>query len=85
MGVPTRTDRLHPRMAVLLPVLIAAAVLTVLLATGLGPVSVSPATTAKVLASRLPVIGSSIPHTWEQLDENIVLGLRLPGSVWGWW
>lgn len=71
------TDR-RPRMAVLLPVLIAAAVLTVLLATGLGPVSVSPATTAKVLASRLPVIGSSIPHTWEQLDENIVLGLRLP-------
>ena len=31
MGIPPRTDRLHPRMAVLLPVLIATAVLTVLL------------------------------------------------------
>lgn len=35
-------------------------------------------TTANILLSRIPGIGNSIPHTWEQLDQNIVLGLRLP-------
>lgn len=54
------------------------AVITMLLATGLGPVSVAPGTTAKILLSRVPGIGNGIEQTWEQLDENIVLGLRLP-------
>lgn len=37
-----------------------------------------PGTTAKILLSRIPGIGNSVSHTWEQLDQNIVLGLRLP-------
>lgn len=55
-----------------------AAIATILLATGLGPVTVAPRTTAKILLSRLPLLGKQITHTWEQLDQNIVLGLRLP-------
>lgn len=55
-----------------------AAIATILLATGLGPVTVAPRTTAKILLSRLPLLGKQITQTWEQLDQNIVLGLRLP-------
>ena len=67
----------------ILTVLIIAAVLSVILATGIGPVSVSPITTAKVLLSRLPFIGDMLPKTWEALSENIVLGLRLPRVLLG--
>ena len=67
----------------ILTVLIIAAVLSVILATGIGPVSVSPITTAKVLLSRLPLVGDMIPKTWEALSENIVLGLRLPRVLLG--
>ncbi|MBQ4545013.1 MAG: iron ABC transporter permease [Oscillospiraceae bacterium] len=67
----------------ILTVLIIAAVLSVILATGIGPVSVSPITTAKVLLSRLPLIGDMLPKTWEALSENIVLGLRLPRVLLG--
>lgn len=44
----------------------------------LGRYRWSPGTTAKILLSRIPGIGNSVSHTWEQLDQNIVLGLRLP-------
>lgn len=66
------------RLAIVIPLLAVAAVLTLILATGLGPVSVSPGTTAKILLSRLPLIGQHISQSWEQLDQNIILGLRLP-------
>lgn len=55
-----------------------AALLSVVIALGLGPVAVSPGDTAKILLSRLPLIGDEIPVTWQQVDENIILGLRLP-------
>ena len=65
-------------MPIIIIFLAALSLITILLATGLGPVSVKPGTTANILLSRIPGIGNSIPHTWEQLDQNIVLGLRLP-------
>ncbi len=71
-------DREKPNMPVIILFLVVLSVLTILFATGLGPVSVKPGTTARILISRIPGIGNSIPHTWEQLDQNIVLGLRLP-------
>ena len=71
-------DREKPNMPVIIIFLAVLSVITVLLATGLGPVSVKPGTTAKILLSRIPGIGNSVSHTWEQLDQNIVLGLRLP-------
>lgn len=65
-------------MRVIIIILCAASVLTVLLATGLGPVSIAPGTTAKILLSRIPFLGGGVSKTWELLDENVVLGLRLP-------
>lgn len=78
MKIKKYFNRERPHMPLILALLAAAAALTVLLATGLGPVSVAPGTTARILLSRIPFLGSGIPHTWEQLDQNVVLGLRLP-------
>lgn len=71
-------NREQPNMPLIVVLLVMVAIATVLLATGMGPVSVSPATTAKILVSKLPLIGSGIEASWEVLDQNIVLGLRLP-------
>ena len=68
---------------ILIPVLIICAVITLILSIGLGPVSVSPITTAKILISRIPFLGTFIPQTWEQLDYNIIIGLRLPRVLLG--
>ncbi|MEE0410914.1 MAG: iron ABC transporter permease [Clostridia bacterium] len=68
---------------ILIPVLIVCAVITLILSIGLGPVSVSPITTAKILISKIPFLGSVIPQTWEQLDYNIIIGLRLPRVLLG--
>ncbi len=65
-------------MPLIILILSAISVVTLLLASGLGPVSVAPGTTARILASRIPVLGGNLAVTWEQLDQNIVLGLRLP-------
>ena len=62
----------------LLAVLAAAAVLSAALAAGLGPVSVSPDDTLRILASRLPFAGDFIEHSWRAVDERIVVSLRLP-------
>lgn len=68
----------EPNMPLLIGILIVVAAVTLIVATGLGPVSVSPATTAKILLRQIPGFGASIPQTWELLEQNIVLGLRLP-------
>ena len=59
------------------------AIVSIVLAVGLGPVSVRPEITAKVILSKIPGIGSNIPVTWENLDENIVMSLRLPRVLLG--
>lgn len=68
----------EPGMPQVIAVLLAVCAATVILATGLGPVSVPPLTTARILLSQLPGVGKLIPQTWEPLDWNIVMGLRLP-------
>ena len=68
----------EPGMPQVIAVLLAVCAATVILATGLGPVSVPPLTTAKIMLSQLPGVGKLIPQTWEPLDWNIVMGLRLP-------
>ena len=59
-------------------VLLVVSLLTVMVATGMGPVSVPPETTAKILLSRIPGIGKNIVHDWKPVEQNIVLVLRLP-------
>ncbi len=71
------------KMSLLIVCLIAASLLSIILATGVGPVSVSPLTTAKVLISKIPLFGSFLPKTWDALSESIVLGLRLPRVLLG--
>ena len=65
-------------MHLIIFLLIIVAIVTIILSTGIGPVSVEPGTIAKILLNKLPIIGNYITETWEQLDYNIVMGLRLP-------
>ena len=71
-------NRTEPNMPLIVALLIVFALATMVLAAGIGPVSVHPVTTAKLLLSRIPGVGGMIAQTWEQLDYNIVFGLRLP-------
>ncbi|HBR03049.1 MAG TPA: ABC transporter permease [Ruminiclostridium sp.] len=71
-------NRANPNMGVIIAVLIVLAVASLLFGIGLGPVTVAPEKVMKILLSRIPGLEEAIPHTWEQLDQNIVLGLRLP-------
>ncbi len=71
-------NREKPNMPLIILILAIFSLLTILLAVGIGPVSVAPGVTAKILLSKIPIINGLIFQTWEQLDENIVLGLRLP-------
>ncbi len=71
------------QLAPLIILLGLSAVVSIILAVGIGPVSVSPFTTAKVLISKIPLLGSFLPKTWDALSENIVLGLRLPRVLLG--
>lgn len=70
--------RQSPNMPLILSLLAVAAGVTLIVATGLGPVAVSPVTTAKILLHQIPALGGGIAQTWEVLEQNIVLGLRLP-------
>ena len=54
------------------------AFLSMILAAGIGPVSVSPQITAQILLRQAPFLGNIIEPAWELLEENIVLRLRLP-------
>ena len=73
-----RFGRGNPNMALITGLLLAVAAATLILATGIGPVSVPAAKTARILLSHLPGADGWIPVTWEPLDENFVWGLRLP-------
>jgi iron complex transport system permease protein len=76
-------NRTEPNMSIIILLLITAAVVSVLFGIGLGPVSVPPGTVARILISKIPLIGSGISVTWETLDYNIVFGLRLPRALLG--
>lgn len=78
MKLKAKTKRGAVKMPIVIIALAAAALITLLVAAGLGPVSVSPAATAKILLSRVPLLGEHITPTWEALEENIIIGLRLP-------
>lgn len=71
-------NREEPNMPIIILILAIAAIITMIIATGLGPVTVSPDKVAKILLSQIPGIGNNVAVTWERLEQNIVLGLRLP-------
>jgi iron complex transport system permease protein len=59
------------------------ALVSVLLCVGLGPVSIGPGVTAKIILNIIPGINSLFPQDWTVLQENIVTGLRLPRVLLG--
>ena len=65
-------------MAAVVILLIIVSIITIFVATGIGPVSVAPGETARILLSKVPWIGSRIVPDWEPVSENIILVLRLP-------
>ncbi|MFS0723776.1 FecCD family ABC transporter permease [Paenibacillus sp. 1P07SE] len=73
----------EPNMKVIVPLLLAAAILTVVMAIGIGPVSVHPWTVARIVLSKLALLAPHLPADWTQLDENIVWTLRLPRVLLG--
>jgi iron complex transport system permease protein len=87
MKIPTLPRRAYnradPNMAAVITALIVLAASSLILGVGLGPVTVSPGNVAKILFSRIPVIGGAIARTWARIEENIVLGLRLPRVLLG--
>ncbi|WP_066191542.1 MULTISPECIES: FecCD family ABC transporter permease [Gracilibacillus] len=59
------------------------ALLSIILAVGLGPVSVSPLTVLQILTSKLPFLHDVVEMSWQARDENIILSLRLPRVLLG--
>ena len=76
-------NRSEPNMPVIIMFLMVIAAFSLIFGIGLGPVKVSPGNVAKILFSKIPAIGTSIPQTWEKIDYNIVIGLRLPRVLLG--
>ena len=58
--------------------LLVLSIITLLVATGIGPVYVTPGDTARILLSHIPGIGDGIEKNWEPVTENIVWVLRMP-------
>lgn len=78
-------NRSEPRLWIITILLLVSTVISIIAATGMGPVSVKTGTVLKVLANLIPGIGGWLPAdwTWTQLEQNIVLGLRLPRVLLG--
>ncbi len=71
------------KTAPIIIILSLAAIISIAVASGIGPVSVPPLTTIKILISKIPLIGDMISTDWDMLSENIVLRLRLPRVLLG--
>jgi len=64
-------------------ILVAASLLSICLAVGIGPVSVSPATTLNVIFDQFTGANGLTSGTYTQLEYNIVWTLRLPRVLLG--
>lgn len=64
-------------------ILAIALILTILLAVGLGPVSINPVTTMEIIISKIPLLNNLVVDNWTPLDENIVWKLRFPRVLLG--
>ncbi|MEH7236645.1 FecCD family ABC transporter permease [Bacillus sp. JJ1562] len=71
----------EPNMKVITVLLLVFSIVSILLAIGIGPVSVDPRTVIKILLAKLPFL--TIENNWTQVEYNIVWGLRLPRVLLG--
>lgn len=76
-------NRENPHMKGILVILSLLAIVSIVVAVGLGPVSVNPLTVAKIIGSKIPLLEAYIVPDWEQVEFNIVWGLRLPRVLLG--
>lgn len=58
-------------------------VITIILATGMGAVWITPSSSAKILLSKIPIIGDFIKQDWLPVEYNIIINLRLPRVLIG--
>lgn len=70
-------------MKVIILLLLLGSIVSIILAIGMGPVSVDPVIVAKIMISKVPFLTDHMVNDWTRLDENIVLGLRLPRVLLG--
>ncbi len=52
-------------------------------ATAVGPVNIPPATVAKILISKLPLADNVLSPTWSNIEESIIIQIRLPRIILG--
>lgn len=58
-------------------------IITIILATGMGAVWITPSSSAKILLSKIPLIGNYITKDWLPVEYNIIVNLRLPRVLLG--
>ena len=58
-------------------------VITIILATGMGAVWITPSSSAKILLSKIPIIGDFIKQDWLPVEYNIIRNLRRPRVLLG--
>lgn len=73
----------NPNMKFIFFLLFIVSVISIVLAVGIGPISIHPVIVLKIIISKLPFISDSITYNFTRLDENIVWGLRLPRVLLG--
>lgn len=76
-------NRDQPNMKIIIAILLLINILSIILAIGIGPVSVPADTVIKIILSKLPFLTDYIDQNWELVDENIVWGLRFPRVLLG--
>lgn len=75
--------RNDPNLKIVILTLILLSLVSIVLATGMGPVKIAPITTLKIIFSKISGSSSGIGVTWEAVEETIVWGLRLPRVLLG--
>ena len=58
------------KTAPIIIILSLAAIISIAVASGIGPVSVPPLTTIKILISKIPLIGDMISTDWDMLSDE---------------
>ncbi|MHB8781058.1 MAG: FecCD family ABC transporter permease [Candidatus Geothermincolia bacterium] len=80
-GIALKLASARRHRLVVLACLGAALVAVTLLAISIGAAGVPLSTSARILGSRMPLLGRSISHTWDPTVETIIISVRLPRVV----
>jgi iron complex transport system permease protein len=78
LSVAERLAAMRRRRVAVLSVLGLLLVLVVIAAVALGAVYVPIATSARIIVSRLPLLGRLVDATWSPTQETIIISVRLP-------